>query len=111
MRGGKREGAGRKVGSVSRLTHTARELAGQYSEEAFNVLVSIMRDEETDPKARLIAAKEILDRAYGKPAQYQEVEQRVDFEENEGGLTHSTAEMIRREILGIYPSSGQSLLS
>ena len=45
--GGKREGAGRKVGSLSRITQPVRELASQYSEEAFSVLATLIREGST----------------------------------------------------------------
>ena len=99
--GGKREGAGRKVGSLSRITQPVRELARQYSEEAFSVLVSIMRNEDIDPKARLIATKEILDRAHGKPTPYQDITTKPALEHG-GGLSKEAVDKIKREILGIY---------
>ena len=61
-----------------------RELASQYSEEAFSVLVSIMRNEDIDPKARLIATKEILDRAHGKPTPYQDIATKPALEHRGG---------------------------
>ena len=78
------KGRGRKVGSLSRITQPVRELASQYSEEAFSVLVSIMRNEDIDPKARLIATKEILDRAHGKPTPYQDIATKPALEHRGG---------------------------
>jgi hypothetical protein len=99
--GGKREAAGRKLGSFGRITQNGREMANQYSEEAFSVLVSIMRNDDIDPKARLIAAKEILDRAHGKPTQYQNIATKPAVE-HVGGLSKEAVDMIKRKILGIY---------
>jgi hypothetical protein len=48
-----------------------KELALQHSEEAFRVIIAHMHNE--DAKISMAAAKEILDRAYGKPAQAVEV--------------------------------------
>ena len=99
--GGKREGAGRKVGSISKITTPVRELASQYSDEALEVLVSIMRDEDIDPNARLIAAREIMDRAHGKPTQYKETALKPALDHGGGGLSKEAVAKIKREILGI----------
>lgn len=48
---------------------TLRQLARDYTEEALNVLVSVMRDEEAPPPARVSAATNIHDRGWGKPTQ------------------------------------------
>ena len=74
--GGKREGAGRPPGPNGRgaaFKHV-RELARSYTEEAFLTIVDIMRTSE-DAWLRLDCAKEILDRAFGKPREGQVVEQ------------------------------------
>jgi hypothetical protein len=56
MRGGKREGAGRKPGSVSRFDAEARQraLAG---ETPLDFLLSIMRDENEEKRVRIDVAK------------------------------------------------------
>ena len=66
-----------------------------------SVLVSIMRNEDIDPKARLIATKEILDRAHGKPTPYQDITTKPALEHG-GGLSKEAVDKIKREILGIY---------
>lgn len=43
-------------------------LAGKYAPAALNTLVSVMKASESAP-ARVAAAKELLDRAYGKAPQ------------------------------------------
>lgn len=44
------------------------ELAEQYTQLAFDAIVVLLETTE-DEKVRLAAAREILDRAYGRPAQ------------------------------------------
>lgn len=57
MRGGKREGAGRKPGSVSRIDAEARQRALAGGMMPLDYLLSIMRDDKRDDHARLDAAK------------------------------------------------------
>jgi hypothetical protein len=45
-----------------------QKLAQQHSEEAFNVLVGLMRDAESEP-VRRAAAESVIAWGYGKPAQ------------------------------------------
>lgn len=68
MAGGKREGAGRPKGSVNKATADIRALAQLHGPAAVEALVGIMQSSESEP-ARVAAAKEILDRAYGKSKQ------------------------------------------
>ena len=74
--GGKREGAGRPQGSGNLADIEQRrsiaELARTYSDEAIAVLAGIMREAESDA-AKVSAAQAILDRAYGKPVQANEI--------------------------------------
>jgi hypothetical protein len=51
-----------------------RHLARPYAPEALGVLVEVMRDEKNPVSARIIAANGVLDRAYGKPKEYLEVD-------------------------------------
>ena len=69
--GGKREGAGRPLGSLNRLTQPIKELAARYGPDALRTLVLIMKDGESE-QARIMAARELLDRGYGKPRQPKE---------------------------------------
>lgn len=64
-RGGKREGAGRPAGAVNKSTDSLKTLAREYTEEALEALVGILRDGESEA-ARVSAANSILDRGYGK---------------------------------------------
>lgn len=59
-----------------------RELAREYTAEAFETLTQIMGDEDAPAAARVAAVQTILDRGWGKPAQHVEVDVRtavVDF--------------------------------
>ena len=57
MRGGRREGAGRKPGSVSRIDAEARQSAMTGGITPLDFLLSVMRDESREPQVRLDAAK------------------------------------------------------
>lgn len=79
-RGGKREGAGRPKGSPNKATAAIREVAGQYTEQAVNTLVSILAGGEGIPAAaQVAAARELLDRAHGKPSQSVDVNGDLSF--------------------------------
>jgi hypothetical protein len=71
-RGGKREGAGRPMGSRSAATKQEQErisdLAKQHSDTALKALTSIAENGVSEA-ARVSAANSLLDRAYGKPVQ------------------------------------------
>jgi hypothetical protein len=77
---GERRG-GRQKGVPNKATREIKELAGQYTDEALNTLVSVARASESDA-ARVSAAKEILDRAYGKAPQA------LTGEDGEGPIRH-----------------------
>ena len=70
MHGGKREGAGRPVGSKNRSTphqnERITELAKTHCELALQVLVDVALNGTTD-SARVSAANALLDRAFGRP--------------------------------------------
>lgn len=68
MRGGKRAGAGRRKGSLNKLSADIKALAQPYGPEALDVIVFTMRTGEKLAD-RLAAARELLDRGYGKPSQ------------------------------------------
>jgi hypothetical protein len=70
MRGGKREGAGRRKGTPNKATADIKAQAQKYTPDALKTLHAIMRDSESDA-ARVSAAKELLDRGYGKSPQPQ----------------------------------------
>ena len=68
MRGGKRPGAGRRKGVPNKATADIKAMAQKYTPGALQVLHSIMKGSESDA-ARVSAAKELLDRGYGKSPQ------------------------------------------
>ncbi len=78
-RGGKRENAGRKAGLVNQLTRDIREMALPHAEQAIDTIVGLMGDAEVDYSVRMSAAKEILDRAYGKAKQSVDANVNVSF--------------------------------
>ncbi len=57
MHGGKREGAGRKPGSASKLDAEARQKAKESGIMPLDYLLSVMRDETQDDAVRRDAAK------------------------------------------------------
>lgn len=67
--GGKRPGAGRKAGIPNKSTGELKAHAQQYTPEAIDFLVSVMRNAEAPFPARVSAANSVLDRGHGKPAQ------------------------------------------
>lgn len=73
-KGGARPGAGRKQGVPNKATIELKELARQYTEDAVHALVNVMMGD--NPSARVTAAKELLDRGYGKPSQF--IEGKID---------------------------------
>lgn len=72
--GGRRAGAGRPKGSPNKITQPIKELAASHSEESISTLVRL-RDHSPNDQVRLAAARELLDRAHGKPRQEIDVSQ------------------------------------
>lgn len=66
--GGKREGSGRKKGTPNKATRDIKEVARLHGEAAVARLAHLMTKAESE-QAQVAACKELLDRAYGKPAQ------------------------------------------
>ena len=65
---GRPKSGGRKKGTPNKVTKDAKRLANGYGKEAIKILVDIMRDGSSD-QVRVSAAREVLDRAYGKAPQ------------------------------------------
>lgn len=63
--GGKRPGAGRPKGSPNKNPAPLKQLAREYTEEALNTLLGVMRASDSDA-AKVAAANSVLDRGYGK---------------------------------------------
>lgn len=68
----RRPGSGRKKGVPNKTTLQMRELAQQHGPDALQVLVGIMSFGVSEA-ARITAAREVLDRAYGRVTQPVEV--------------------------------------
>jgi hypothetical protein len=68
---GERRG-GRQKGTPNRITADIKALAQEYGADAIKTIVGIMNTSENDT-ARLSAAKELIDRGYGKASQAVEV--------------------------------------
>ena len=58
-----------------------RDLAGKHTESAINALVNIMSSETEPAASRVSAAKEILDRGFGKSGNYAIVETDIPLSE------------------------------
>ncbi len=67
-RGGCRPGAGRPKGVPNVITRPLKELAAQHGPDAIQEVRRLM-DKSTNDVVRLAAARELLDRAVGRPAQ------------------------------------------
>ena len=61
-------GQGRPKGALNRSTLEVREAARAYTAESLAKLAAIMRH-GTSEAAQIMAAKELLDRGYGRPSQ------------------------------------------
>lgn len=67
-RGGRRPGAGRPAGAPNKLTRPVKELAAEQGSASIERLVQL-RDAADSEQVRFAAAKELLDRAYGRARQ------------------------------------------
>jgi hypothetical protein len=81
-RGGKRAGAGRRVGSHNKvnaeLGRTLTEFVRPYTREMLDCLVGIARDKKASASARAFAASQVLDRGWGRPTQQVEHSGEID---------------------------------
>jgi hypothetical protein len=66
--GGRREGAGRPRGALNKLTRPVKELAADQGPASIDKLV-YLRDSAQSEQVQFAAAKELLDRAYGRTRQ------------------------------------------
>jgi hypothetical protein len=76
---GERRG-GRQKGTPNKATASIRDIAREYTEEAVKALVDVLRNETG--AAKVSAAKEILDRGYGKATTV------LAGDENGGAIIH-----------------------
>ena len=65
---GQPKSGGRKPGTLNKATSELQGLARQYTEHAIKVLAMIMVKGESE-QARIMAARELLDRGHGKATQ------------------------------------------
>ncbi len=70
---------GRPAGVPNKANAELKALAQEYTTAALNALVGIVSNTEAPPAARVMAAREILDRGHGKPAQALTVADRGPF--------------------------------
>jgi hypothetical protein len=71
-----------------KLDQTITEVARTYGPRAIEVLAELMDDPKASPSVRVAAAERVLDRAYGKPAQFstgqaQEFRKAIDMSDDE----------------------------
>ena len=93
-KGGRRRGAGRPKGARNKATlaratgaKSLTELAQEKTENALEVLESIMNDENAPASVRVSAANALLDRAHGRPAPGARVEDDPEPEPAEERVT------------------------
>ncbi len=72
--GGKRKKAGRKPGSPNKATAAIRALAGEHADKAIDILAELMEGQDTPAAARITAAKELLERGFGRSGSYAALE-------------------------------------
>lgn len=77
-------------GGRPKLPEEIKEIARASSGDAFKRVVELM-DSADDERVQLAAAKEVLDRAFGKPAQAMEVSGK------EGGPLAAILQIVRKE--------------
>lgn len=78
-RGGAREGAGRPKGVPNHGSAELKAAAQGYTTVALETIAEIMTDPKQSARARVSAAKEFLDRGYGKAIQTADVNVKADL--------------------------------
>ena len=91
-------GQGRPKGALNRSTLEVREAARAYTAEALAKLATIMRH-GTSEAAQILAAKELLDRGCGRPAQAS----------NEPEATLIEARPVKFDVARLSPASRAAL--
>ena len=96
---------------------TITELARAYCPRAIEVLGELMNDAKATASARAMAAERILDRAYGKPAQFQtnqagEFKKAIDMTDDElaaivAAGRSKVLELVKPVTPGATPLNGQ----
>lgn len=87
---------GRQKGTPNKATASLRDIARQYTDEAIDGLVAVLRDDGEPAAARVAAANSILDRGYGKPSQ-------ILSGDEEGGPVSLVTKI---ELIGVRPGEG-----
>ena len=75
---GKPKTGGRKPGTPNKCGAEVRVYAQEFGEDAISILADLMYKSE-DEKTRIMAAKEILDRAYGRASQAMQLTSELDM--------------------------------
>lgn len=93
---------GRAAGTPNKATASVKQIASEYTESAVSTLASIMTDSEQPAIARISAARELLDRAHGRPTQSVEVDasvsnRRMDLSLIDAELEKAALERARRQ--------------
>ncbi|MDR3448169.1 MAG: hypothetical protein P4M15_00190 [Alphaproteobacteria bacterium] len=84
MAQGKKTG-GRVAGTPNKATAQIKTLAGAYSAEAVDILISVARNADSDA-AKVAACRELLDRGHGKASQRLDVDANINAANNENAL-------------------------
>lgn len=82
---------GRTKGTPNKVTASIRDAAREYTKDALQTLVDVMRDDEAPHAAKVSAANSILDRGYGKPST-------VLSGDEDGGAIQTVTEIVLRGI-------------
>jgi hypothetical protein len=64
---------GRQKGATNKVAADIKALAQEHGPDAVKTLAEIMKDVSVSPAARVAAAKELIDRGYGKAMQTTEL--------------------------------------
>jgi hypothetical protein len=108
-RGGRREGAGRRPGSVNRVTAEVRDLALEHGPAAVRDLARLCEHAQSET-ARVSACNAILERSYGKSVAGRPI--RIDLPDtsNPEGITKAIAAIVRAVAGGeITPNEASDL--
>ena len=68
-------------GGRPKIVGEVQDLAREHTAKAMQTLVSVMNDEKAPPAARTTAAIAMLDRGYGRPAQFVGIESNKRLDE------------------------------
>lgn len=85
-----------------KVDKTIQDLARSYCPEAIKTLATVMRDKNSPPAARAMAADKLLDRGYGKPPQ---------FNTDDVGKLRSALEMSDDELASIATGGGEDAIT